>query len=139
MQQQQQQQHNSIIYDAPFAQDELTGSQYTNLNSIQPMSSVVQQIGKLEPFSELLSARYSYYGDVVEQQQPTHHQHQQQQQQEHQQQQQHHAVYHANAEKMEIEKGEMVANEQQEQLTEEDCDENFGEIIKKSMVETVSA
>jgi hypothetical protein len=123
---QQQQQHTGVIYESSFAQDELTGSQYTNLNSVQPMNSVVHQIGKLEPFSELLSARYSYYGDVVNQ--------------EHQsQQQQHQGAYHVNKSKIDIVKDEFLdRDEQQIQLTDGDCDENFGEIIKKSMVETVS-
>ena len=146
-QQQQQEQHQhqhqhqqQHMYDSPFSQDEVTGSQYTNLNSIQPMSSVAQQIGKLEPFSELLSARYSYYGEMVEQQQQNHlHHQQQQQQQEQQQQQQQHAAYHANGVRMDAERSEAGSSEQQPQLDEDDCDENFGEIIKKSMVETVSA
>lgn len=86
--------------------------------------------GKLEPFSELLSARYSYYGDVLEQQ--SH-------QQNNQQQQQCLGAYQINGNKMDMEKPELNVNDQQEQLDEEDCDENFGEIIKKSMVETVSA
>ncbi|XP_058792965.1 uncharacterized protein LOC131665232 isoform X2 [Phymastichus coffea] len=120
-QQQDQQQHNNVIYDAPFAHEDLSGSQYTNLNSIQPMNSVVQQIGKLESFSELLSSRYSYYGDIIDQQQN----------------QQLHGAY--GATKMDMDKNETVVTGQPEQLDEEDCDENFGEIIKKSMVETVSA
>ncbi|XP_076670345.1 AXIN1 up-regulated 1 isoform X1 [Andrena cerasifolii] len=101
-------------YEASFAQDETTGSQYTNLNSVQPMNTA-QQIGKLEPFSELLSARYSYYGEIEPQT---------------------HGTYHGNGAKVEAEKSQ--GNEQQSESTEE-CDENFGEIIKKSMVETVSA
>nr|KAF7420118.1 hypothetical protein H0235_010415 [Vespula pensylvanica] len=107
-------QHSSN-YEASFAQDESTGSQYTNLNSVQPMNGGVQQIGKLEPFSELLSGRYSYYGEIEPQA---------------------HGTYHGNANK-EGEK-DQTTNEQQSESTEE-CDENFGEIIKKSMVETVSA
>ncbi|XP_043495758.1 uncharacterized protein LOC122519971 isoform X2 [Polistes fuscatus] len=102
-------------YEGNFAQDESTGSQYTNLNSVQPMNGGVQQIGKLEPFSELLSGRYSYYGEIEPQA---------------------HGTYHGNGSK-EGEKSQ-TTNEQQSQNTEE-CDENFGEIIKKSMVETVSA
>ncbi|XP_043259894.1 microtubule-associated protein futsch [Colletes gigas] len=104
-------QHSSN-YETSFAQDESTGSQYTNLNSVQPMNTV-QQMGKLEPFSELLSGRYSYYGEMEPQA---------------------HGTYHGNGTKVEVEK----SNEQQSESTEE-CDENFGEIIKKSMVETVSA
>ncbi|XP_076764230.1 AXIN1 up-regulated 1 [Xylocopa sonorina] len=107
-------QHSSS-YEASFAQDETTGSQYTNLNSVQPMNTVVQQMGQLEPFSELLSGRYSYYGEMEPQA---------------------HSTYHGNAAKVDIEKSQ--GNEQQSESTEE-CDENFGEIIKKSMVETVSA
>ncbi|KOC62694.1 Cysteine/serine-rich nuclear protein 2 [Habropoda laboriosa] len=107
-------QHSSS-YEASFAQDETTGSQYTNLNSVQPMNTVVQQMGKLEPFSELLSGRYSYYGEMEPQT---------------------HGTYHGNGTKVEVEKSQ--GNEQQSESTEE-CDENFGEIIKKSMVETVSA
>nr|XP_034175427.1 uncharacterized protein LOC117602050 isoform X1 [Osmia lignaria]XP_034175428.1 uncharacterized protein LOC117602050 isoform X1 [Osmia lignaria] len=107
-------QHSSA-YETSFAQDETTGSQYTNLNSVQPMNTVVQQMGKLEPFSELLSARYSYYGEMEPQT---------------------HGTYHGNGTKVEVEKNQ--GNEQQSESTEE-CDENFGEIIKKSMVETVSA
>lgn len=120
-QQHDQQQHNNVIYDTPFAHEDLSGSQYTNLNSIQPMNSVVQQIGKLESFSELLSSRYSYYGDIVDQQQN----------------QQLHGAY--GATKMDMDKNESVVTGQPEQLEDGDCDENFGEIIKKSMVETVSA
>lgn len=109
------QQHSS--YETAFAQDENTGSQYTNLNSVQPMNAVVQQMGKLEPFSELLAGRYSYYGEMEPQQ---------------------HGTY-AGANKAEIETGhQAIASEQQSESTE-DCDENFGEIIKKSIVETVSA
>ncbi|XP_015191242.1 PREDICTED: uncharacterized protein LOC107074379 isoform X3 [Polistes dominula] len=108
-------QHSSSNYEANFAQDESTGSQYTNLNSVQPMNGGVQQIGKLEPFSELLSGRYSYYGEIEPQA---------------------HGTYHGNGNK-EGEKNQ-TTDEQQSQSTEE-CDENFGEIIKKSMVETVSA
>ncbi|CAL7935745.1 unnamed protein product [Xylocopa violacea] len=107
-------QHSSS-YEASFAQDEATGSQYTNLNSVQPMNTVVQQMGQLEPFSELLSGRYSYYGEMEPQA---------------------HSTYHGNAAKVDIDKSQ--GNEQQSESTEE-CDENFGEIIKKSMVETVSA
>ncbi|KAF3421674.1 hypothetical protein E2986_09958 [Frieseomelitta varia] len=107
-------QHSSN-YETSFAQDETTGSQYTNLNSVQPMNTVVQQMGKLEPFSELLSGRYSYYGEMEP---PAH------------------GTYHGNGTKVEVEKNQ--GNEQQSESTEE-CDENFGEIIKKSMVETVSA
>ncbi|KAK9308741.1 hypothetical protein QLX08_001356 [Tetragonisca angustula] len=107
-------QHSSS-YENSFAQDETTGSQYTNLNSVQPMNTVVQQMGKLEPFSELLSGRYSYYGEMEP---PAH------------------GTYHGNGTKVEVEKNQ--GNEQQSESTEE-CDENFGEIIKKSMVETVSA
>ncbi|XP_050461067.1 uncharacterized protein LOC126856535 isoform X2 [Cataglyphis hispanica] len=134
-QQQQQQQHSS--YDATvFAQDEATSTaQYTNLtNSVQPMNgtTVVQQMqGKLESFSDLLSGRYSYYGEM------------------HEPQQQHHGTYgphgggHAGATgkiaEMVVEPCHQVAGEQQSESTSEDCDENFGEIIKKSMVETVSA
>ncbi|XP_017761900.1 PREDICTED: uncharacterized protein LOC108552035 [Eufriesea mexicana] len=47
-----------------------------------------------------------------------------------------HGTYHGNGAKTEVEKNQ--GNEQQSESTEE-CDENFGEIIKKSMVETVSA
>nr|XP_031838519.1 uncharacterized protein LOC116429571 [Nomia melanderi] len=110
-------QHTSAAaaYEATFAQDETTGSQYTNLSSVQPAHNAVQQMGKLEPFSELLSGRYSYYGEMEPQA---------------------HGTYHANGTKVEAEKGQ--GNEQQSESTEE-CDENFGEIIKKSMVETVSA
>ncbi|XP_076290599.1 AXIN1 up-regulated 1 [Lasioglossum baleicum] len=105
---------HAAAYETTFAQDETTGSQYTNLNSVQPHAAV-QQIGKLEPFSELLSGRYSYYGEMDPQA---------------------HGTYHGNGTKVEVEKGQ--GNEQQSEGTEE-CDENFGEIIKKSMVETVSA
>ncbi|XP_070149081.1 uncharacterized protein Axud1 isoform X2 [Polyergus mexicanus] len=133
-QQQQQQQHSS--YDATvFAQDEATSTaQYTNLtNSVQPMNgtTVVQQMqGKLESFSDLLSGRYSYYGEMHEPQQ-------------------HHGTYgphgggHVGATgkiaEMVVEPCHQVAGEQRPESTSEDCDENFGEIIKKSMVETVSA
>ncbi|XP_033342404.2 AXIN1 up-regulated 1 isoform X5 [Megalopta genalis] len=106
-------QHASA-YEAAFAQDETTGSQYTNLNSVQPHAAL-QQMGKLEPFSELLSGRYSYYGEMEP---PAAH-----------------GTYHANG-KVEAEKSQ--GNAQQSEAAEE-CDENFGEIIKKSMVETVSA
>lgn len=91
-------------------------------------ASVVQQMqhGKLEPFSELLSGRYSYYGEM-------HDPHQ------------HHGTYggHASHGKVAdmVEPGQ-VSGEQQlpaPESTSDDCDENFGEIIKKSMVETVSA
>lgn len=102
-------------YETAFAQDEVTGSQYTNLNSVQPMNAVVQQMGKLEPFSELLAGRYSYYGELEPQS---------------------HGNYHTNGTKLETDKIE--TNDQQLENSEE-CDENFGEIIKKSMVETVSA
>ncbi|KAL0099429.1 hypothetical protein PUN28_020155 [Cardiocondyla obscurior] len=122
-QQQQQQQHPS--YDV-FAQDDATSTaQYTNLTNSQPINAtVVQQMqGKLEPFSELLSGRYSYYGEMHEPQQ-------------------HHATYgtHSTAGKVAemIEPGQ-VTGEPQPDGASEDCDENFGEIIKKSMVETVSA
>lgn len=101
-------------YDTAFAQDAASGSQYTNLNSVQPLNNVVQQMGKLEPFSELLAGRYSYYGEV-EQDATT-------------------ANYHPT--KDEPDKG--ASSEEPSENTEE-CDENFGEIIKKSMVETVSA
>ena len=106
---------HATIYETPFAQDEVTGSQYTNLNPVQPMNAVVQQTGKLEPFSELLASRYSYYGELEPQ---------------------NHGNYHTSVAKLETEKGE--GSEQQAENTDE-CDENFGEIIKKSMVETVSA
>ncbi|KAK2580968.1 hypothetical protein KPH14_006031 [Odynerus spinipes] len=107
---------HSTNYETAFAQDEATGSQYTNLNSVQPMNgAAVQQIGKLEPFSELLAGRYSYYGEMEPQA---------------------HGSYHGNANK-EGDKNE-TTEEQRSESTEE-CDENFGEIIKKSMVETVSA
>ncbi|XP_012535771.2 uncharacterized protein LOC105836348 [Monomorium pharaonis] len=126
-QQQQSQQHSS--YDATvFAQDDVASTaQYTNLtNSMQPMNStMVQQMqGKLEPFSELLSGRYSYYGEMHEPQQ-------------------HHSTYgtHGTAAGKVAEMIEpgQVTGVQQPDGTSEDCDENFGEIIKKSMVETVSA
>ncbi|XP_011059821.1 PREDICTED: uncharacterized protein LOC105149241 [Acromyrmex echinatior] len=125
-QQQQQQQHSS--YDTTvFAQDDATSTaQYTNLtNSVQPMNAtVVQQMqGKLEPFSELLSGRYSYYGEMHEPQQ-------------------HHGTYgtHGTTGKVaEMIEPSQVTGEQQPDGASEDCDENFGEIIKKSMVETVSA
>lgn len=123
---QQQQQHSSYE-TAVFAQDDATSTaQYTNLtNSVQPMNaSVVQQMqNKLEPFSELLSGRYSYYGEIHEPQQ-------------------HHGTYgaHGTTSKIaEIVEPGQVAGEQHSENTSEDCDENFGEIIKKSMVETVSA
>ncbi|XP_014204229.1 uncharacterized protein LOC106636361 [Copidosoma floridanum] len=144
------QQHS--MYDAPFAQDEMTGSQYTNLtNSLQ---SSINSMNKLEPFAEMLSAaRYSYYGDMVE------HQQQQQQQQQvnhhhhHQQEHQHHLHHHPHhhqsiygqtngTAKTDVDKDVLSgATGQSEQLNDDDdnCDENFGEIIKKSMVETVSA
>ncbi|KAL7298736.1 hypothetical protein TKK_0008487 [Trichogramma kaykai] len=200
--QQHQHQHNNVIYDAPFGQDEMTGSQYTNLNTLQSMNSVVPQMGKLDSFSELLSSRYSYYGNCLEaqqqpqqpqQQQPQqqhlqsqeeqqeHHHHQpqsqqppqpqsheqmqmqheqtpqqqqhleqlqqQQQQQQHQQQQQQqlHQVYHqVNGNKLDLadklhHNNSLEQQEQQQQRNGDDCDDNFGEIIKKSMVETVSA
>ncbi|KZC12953.1 Cysteine/serine-rich nuclear protein 2 [Dufourea novaeangliae] len=105
---QQQQQHSSSNYEATFAQDETTGSQYTNLNSV-PTINAVQQ------FSELLSRRYSYFTEIEPQA---------------------HGTYHGTGTKVEAEKSQ--GNEQQSESTEE-CDENFGEIIKKSMVETVSA
>lgn len=102
-------------YEAPFAQDDASGSQYTNLNSVQqPLSTVVHQLGKLEPFSELLSGRYSYYDSAVETTPVD-------------------VVY----EKTEDKATENTAPEVEHNI--EDCDENFGEIIKKSMVETVSA
>lgn len=111
------QQHSS--YETAFAQDESTGSQYTNLTtSVQPMNAVVQQMGKLEPFSELLSGRYSYYGEMEPQQ---------------------HGTYHTAANKVEMEAGHQAISGEQQSESTEDCDENFGEIIKKSMVETVSA
>ncbi|EZA62713.1 uncharacterized protein LOC105288071 [Ooceraea biroi] len=128
----QQQQHQQHSYDAAvFAQEEAaSNAQYTNLtSSVQPMNVVQQmQQGKLEPFSELLSGRYSYYGEMHEPQQ-------------------HHGTYgghtgHGSAGKVAemVEPGQ-VAVEQQlpPEGTTDDCDENFGEIIKKSMVETVSA
>ncbi|XP_063978680.1 uncharacterized protein Axud1 [Diachasmimorpha longicaudata] len=109
-QHQHQQQQQQPIYETSFTDDNGV-QQYTNLNSVQPMSSVVQQMGKLEPFSELLAGRYSYYGDVEPQ--PI-------------------SSYHATKieEKVVVQEGEEGGD---------DCDENFGEIIKKSMVETVSA
>lgn len=104
-------QHPPAIYETFASQDDNNGGQqYTNLNSVQPMSSVVQQMGKLEPFSELLAGRYSYYGEEPAQI----------------------GNYHGNGGKIE-EKVEPVGE------NNDDCDENFGEIIKKSMVETVSA
>ncbi|XP_066589424.1 uncharacterized protein Axud1 [Prorops nasuta] len=108
--------HSSSSYETTsYAQDESTGSQYTNLNSVQPVNTIVQQMGKLEPFSELLSGRYSYYGELEPQ---------------------NHSTYHVSAAKNETEKSE----ESQKRLEgTAECDENFGEIIKKSMVETVSA
>ncbi|XP_051176429.1 uncharacterized protein LOC127291380 [Leptopilina boulardi] len=112
-------QHSTTTgYETTFAQDDVTGSQYTNLNSVQPMNAVVQQMGKLEPFSELLAGRYSYYGELDPQS---------------------HGNYHANngTTKIETEKIETINDQQLE--NSEECDENFGEIIKKSMVETVSA
>ncbi|XP_024935551.1 microtubule-associated protein futsch isoform X2 [Cephus cinctus] len=102
-------------YETSFCQEDGAASQYTNLNSVQPMNTVMQQMGKLEPFSELLAGRYSYYGEVEPQ---------------------NHGSYHGNTAKVEPEKSQ--ASEQQSENAE-DCDENFGEIIKKSMVETVSA
>ncbi|TGZ55543.1 uncharacterized protein Axud1 [Temnothorax longispinosus] len=122
-QQQQQQQHSS--YDVTvFAQDDATSTaQYTNLtNSVQPMNAtVVQQMqNKLEPFSELLSGRYSYYGEMHEPQQ-------------------HHSTYGTHGKVAEMMEPGQVTSEQQPDGASEDCDENFGEIIKKSMVETVSA
>jgi len=128
-QQQQQQQQQQHSYDATvFAQDDATNTaQYTNLtNSVQPMNAtVVQQMqGKLEPFSELLSGRYSYYGEMHEPQQ-------------------HHGTYgtHGTANKVAemIEPDQVNGEPQPDASASEDCDENFGEIIKKSMVETVSA
>ncbi|XP_012281301.1 uncharacterized protein LOC105700216 [Orussus abietinus] len=112
-------QAHATSYEASgFPQDEVSGSQYTNLSSVQPMHAVVQQMGKLEPFSELLAGRYSYYGEVEPH--PGHH-----------------GTYHGNpGTKVEPEKNE-VAEKQPE--NGEECDENFGEIIKKSIVETVSA
>ncbi|XP_011298078.1 uncharacterized protein Axud1 [Fopius arisanus] len=105
-----QQHQQQSIYETSFTDDNGV-QQYTNLNSVQPMSSVVQQMGKLEPFSELLAGRYSYYGDVEPQ--PI-------------------SSYHTNKieEKVVVQPGDEGGD---------DCDENFGEIIKKSMVETVSA
>jgi len=132
-QQQRQQQHSSYDHATVFAQEDIANSaQYTNLtSSVQPMNtSVVQQMqqGKLEPFSELLNSRYSYYGEMHESQQ-------------------HHGTYgghasHGSSGKItEVVESEPVASEQQlpSESTPDDCDENFGEIIKKSMVETVSA
>ncbi|XP_046427087.1 uncharacterized protein LOC124183103 [Neodiprion fabricii] len=122
-------------------QDEGPPSHYTNLNSVQQptMSSVHhqhhhqhhQQLGKLEPFSELLAGRYSYYGEV----ESTSHQ----------------ISYPTvqQPDKANSEDDKSLQHQRPEtsqpQMTEqqnsgEDCsDENFGEIIKKSMVETVSA
>jgi len=136
----QQQQHTS--YESTvFAQEDSASAaaQYTNLtNSVQPMSVVQQmQQGKLEPFSELLSGRYSYYGEM--------HEPQQQQPQPQPQQQHHHGTYgthggHGTVSKVvEMIEPVQVTGEQQSEAATEDCDENFGEIIKKSMVETVSA
>ena len=106
---------HATVYETPFPQDEVTGSQYTNLSSVQPTNAVVQQMGKLEPFSELLANRYSYYGELDPQ---------------------NHGNYHASEAKIEAEKEEAIVPPAE---NPEECDENFGEIIKKSMVETVSA
>ncbi|KAK0079105.1 hypothetical protein PV325_001713 [Microctonus aethiopoides] len=113
-----QHQQQPTIYETTFAQDESNGSQqYINLNSVQPMNNVVQQLGKLEPFSELLAGRYSYYGEVEPQ--PINN-------------------YHSSAIKIEEKVSVNETNNVVATSTDE-CDENFGEIIKKSMVETVSA
>lgn len=100
-------------------QDETSESQYTNLNAVQPpMNAVVQQMNKLEPFSELLAGRYSYLSDVESNpvSYPTQ----------------------VQAEHVETplpkDENEVVARD--DNPTDDD---NFGEIIKKSMVETVSA
>ncbi|XP_043287730.1 uncharacterized protein [Venturia canescens] len=113
--------HHPSVYDTGFPQEEPPESQqhYTNLNSVQPINSVVQQMGKLEPFSELLAGRYSYYGDPGPQPIPV--------------------GYHTNpATKIEADKSQIPV-QQPVDTSVDDCDENFGEIIKKSMVETVSA
>ncbi|XP_033208318.1 uncharacterized protein LOC117167467 isoform X2 [Belonocnema kinseyi] len=102
-------------YETPFPQEEAAASQYTNLSSVPSTNAVVQQMGKLEPFSELLAGRYSYYGELDPQ---------------------NHGNYHASGVKIETEKGEITGPSAE---NSEECDENFGEIIKKSMVETVSA
>lgn len=106
------------VYDNYQQEDPVGPQQYTNLNSVQPMNAVVQQMGKLEPFSELLAGRYSYYGDVEPQ--PL-------------------AGYqpHNGATRIDDEESQTVDNI--DETANDDCDENFGEIIKKSMVETVSA
>lgn len=84
-------------------------------------------MGKLEPFSELLAGRYSYYGEV----EPT---------------QSHVSYPGTGGSKSEGDKiisnevgGEAEGNNSGSVTGGEECDENFGEIIKKSMVETVSA
>ena len=133
--------HNNssgYIEASSFTQDDLNPvTQYTNLNPIQhqqldqqqqqqPMN--VQQIDKLEPFSELLSGRYSYYGELESNSTN-------QQQQQHQQQQpQHNAGYVGKLNDV-----DKINECEQLNGNSENCDENFGEIIKKSMVETVSA
>lgn len=82
------------------------------------MNAVVQQMNKLEPFSELLAGRYSYLSDVESNpvSYPTQ----------------------VQAEHVETplpkDENEVVARD--DNPTDDD---NFGEIIKKSMVETVSA
>lgn len=125
------------VYDANFPEDGAP-SQYTNLSSVQPLvvgsTSHHQSIAKLEPFSELLAGRYSYYGEI----EPS----------------QSHVTYHQTgpsngkgdaveknigAEESSVVEEERNGNEQSVDIPVEDCDENFGEIIKKSMVETVSA
>ncbi|KAF7996491.1 hypothetical protein HCN44_002123 [Aphidius gifuensis] len=112
---QQAQPQQQQIYDNNFTQDDNNSQQYTNLNSVQqPMNNVVQQMGKLEPFSELLAGRYSYYSDVEPQ--PINN-------------------YHQNSNKVD----DKIIESTNIQNNIDDCDENFGEIIKKSMVETVSA
>lgn len=113
-------------YDQNFVQEDGAPSQYTNLNSVQPINAVHHQLGKLEPFSELLAGRYSYYGEVEPQS---------------------HESYPTTVtakndtenKPMQIQQQHTEINEDNSQNTAEECDEDFGEIIKKSMVETVSA
>lgn len=111
--------------------------QYTSLHPVCPMGNG----GKLESFSELLHGRYAYsaYDDATsvpyvatvtdvnnQQQQPT----PQQQQQE---------MTKCEAPSIGGSTSTNNSNNIVEGSNTEDCDENFGEIIKKTMVETVSA
>lgn len=135
-QQQQQQQQNFSSYgynqefssQEPFHTPKEPAQQYTNLHPVCPITGS----GKLESFSDLLHGRYAYssYEDSS-----------------------HVGPYNAPVTNVEmpegqqegVSSGDMIKCEglnidgSASEQNAEDCDENFGEIIKKTMVESVSA